>query len=124
MISIDWIDAGDLDDSPSSWFSQEEALKVFKEIPVQTIAVYFGHGKENLFLVRDTENQDVKNPYYNAKSAVLAAVPAAEGGITYGAQGFVLVTGAVAGKIVTIATCTEKVADCTAATVTNTVEIE
>ena len=65
MISIDWIDAGDLDDSPSSWFSQEEAEKVFKEIPVQTIAVYFGHGKENLFLVRDTEKQDIKSPYYD-----------------------------------------------------------
>ena len=47
VVSIDWIDAGDLDDSPSSWFSQEDAEKVFKEIPVQTIAVYFGHGKEN-----------------------------------------------------------------------------
>ena len=57
VVSIDWIDAGDLDDSPSSWFSQEDAEKVFKEIPVQTIAVYFGHGKENLFLVRDTENR-------------------------------------------------------------------
>ena len=45
VVSIDWIDAGDLDDSPSSWFSQEEAEKVFKEIPVQTIAVYFWHGK-------------------------------------------------------------------------------
>ena len=55
VVSIDWIDAGDLDDSPSSWFSEADAEKVFKEIPVQTIAVYFGHGKENLFLVRDTE---------------------------------------------------------------------
>ena len=42
VVSIDWIDAGDLDDSPSSWFSQEDAEKVFKEIPVQTIAVFFG----------------------------------------------------------------------------------
>ena len=65
---------------------------------------------------------DFKNPYYNAESAVVAAVPTATP--AYGAQGFVLVTGAVAGKIVTIATCTEKIADCTAATVTNTVEIE
>ena len=65
VVSINWIDAGDLDDSPSSWFSQEEAEKVFKEIPVQTIAGFFGMGKENLFLVRDTENQDAKNPYYN-----------------------------------------------------------
>ena len=65
VVSIDWIDADDLDDSLSSWFSQEEAEKVFKEIPMQTIAVYFRHGKENLFLVRDTENQDAKNPYYN-----------------------------------------------------------
>ena len=55
VVSIDWIDAGDIEDSSSSWFSQEDAEKVFKEIPVQTIAVYFGHGKENLFLVRDTE---------------------------------------------------------------------
>ena len=38
VVSIDWIDAGDLDDSPSSWFSQEDAEKVFKEIPVETIA--------------------------------------------------------------------------------------
>ena len=57
VVSIDWIDAGDLDDSPSSWFSEADAEKVFKEIPVETIAVYFGHGKENLFLVRDTENR-------------------------------------------------------------------
>jgi hypothetical protein len=56
---------GDLEDSPSSWFSQEEAEKVFKEIPVETIAVFFDMGKENLFLVRDTELQDAKNPYYN-----------------------------------------------------------
>ena len=40
VVSIDWIDAGDLDDS--RWFSQEDAEKVFKEIPVQTIAVFFG----------------------------------------------------------------------------------
>ena len=66
VVSIDWIDAGgDLDDSPSSWFSQEDAEKVFKEIPVQTIAVYFGHGKENLFLVRDIERQDIKSPFFN-----------------------------------------------------------
>ena len=51
VVSIDCIDAGDIEDSSSSWFSQEDAEKVFKEIPVQTIAVYFGHGKENLFLV-------------------------------------------------------------------------
>ena len=57
VVSINWIDAGGLDDSPSSWFSQEDAEKVFKEIPVETIAVYFGHGKENLFLVRDTKNR-------------------------------------------------------------------
>ena len=49
VISIDWIDAGDLDDSPSSWFSEADAEKVFKEIPVETIEVYFGNGKENLF---------------------------------------------------------------------------
>ena len=65
VVSIDWIDAGDLDDSPSSWFSQEDAEKVFKEIPVQTIAVFFGMGKQNLFMVRDVERQDAKNPYYN-----------------------------------------------------------
>ena len=70
VVSIDWIDAGDLDDSPSSWFSQEEAEKVFKEIPVQTIAVYFGHGKENFFLVRDTEKQDIKDPYYNGACVI------------------------------------------------------
>ena len=61
ILKINWIDAGDLDDSPSSWFSQEDAEKVFKEIPVETIAVYFGHGKENLFLVRDTEKQDISS---------------------------------------------------------------
>ena len=31
VVSIDWIDAGDLDDSPSSWFSEADAEKVFKE---------------------------------------------------------------------------------------------
>ena len=55
VLKINWVDAGDLDDSPASWFSEADAEKVFKEIPVETIAVYFGHGKENLFLVRDTE---------------------------------------------------------------------
>ena len=69
VISIDWIDAGDLDDSPSSWFSEADAEKVFKEIPVETIAVYFGHGKENLFLVRDTEKQDIKVPVPLDKNA-------------------------------------------------------
>ena len=65
VVSIDWIDAGDLDDSPSSWFSQEDTEKVFKKISVQTIAVFFGLGKENLFLVRDIERQDIKSPYFN-----------------------------------------------------------
>ena len=63
VVSIDWIDAGDFDDSPSSWFSEADAEKVFKEIPVQTIAVYFGHGKENLFLVRDVERQNIESPF-------------------------------------------------------------
>jgi len=31
VVSIDWIDAGDLDDSPCSWFSEADAEKVFKE---------------------------------------------------------------------------------------------
>ena len=65
VVSIDWIDAWDLDDSPSSWFSEADAEKVFKEIPVQTIAVYFGHGKENLFLVRDVERQNIESPFFN-----------------------------------------------------------
>ena len=39
--------------------------KKYSEIPVQTIAVYFGHGKENLFLVRDIERQDIKSPFSN-----------------------------------------------------------
>ena len=65
VVSIDWIDAGDLDDSPSSWFSEADAEKVFKEIPVETIAIYFGQGKQNLFLVRDVERQDPKNPHFN-----------------------------------------------------------
>jgi len=38
---------------------------VFQEIPVETISFYFGHGKENLFLVRDIESQDRDEPYYN-----------------------------------------------------------
>ena len=70
VVSIDWIYAGDLDDSPSSWFSQEDAEKVFKEIPVQTIAVYFSHGKENVFLVRDTEKQDLSLLYYSCACVI------------------------------------------------------
>ena len=70
ILKINWIDAGDLDDSPSNWFSQEEAEKVFKEIPVETIAVYFGHGKENLFLVRDTEKQDISSLYCSGASII------------------------------------------------------
>ena len=70
VISIDWIDAGDLDDSPSSWFSEADAEKVFKEIPVETIAVYFGHRKENLFLVRDTEKQDINFLYFNGACVI------------------------------------------------------
>ena len=71
ILKINWIDAGDLDDSPSSGFSQEHSEKVFKEIPVETIAVYFGHGKENLFLVRDTEKQDISFHYYNGACVIL-----------------------------------------------------
>ena len=70
VISIDWIDVGDLDDSPSSWFSEADAEKVFTEIPVETIAVYFGHGKENLFLVRDTEKQDISSLYYDGACVI------------------------------------------------------
>ena len=70
ILKINWIDAGDLDDSPSSWFSEADAEKVFKEIPVETIAVYFGHGKENLFLVRDTEKQDISSLYYNGACVI------------------------------------------------------
>ena len=70
VLKINWIDAGDLEDSPSSWFSETDAEKVFKEIPVQTIAVYFGHGKENLFLVRDTEKQDISFLYYNGACVI------------------------------------------------------
>ena len=65
VLSVEWLDAGDFNDPASSWFSQDEGEKVFKEIPVTTIAVYFGHGKENLFLVRDTEKSDPNVPYYN-----------------------------------------------------------
>lgn len=65
VVSIDWIDAGDIEDSSSSWFSEADAEKVFKEIPVQTIAVFYGMGKENLFLVRDIERQYIKSPYFN-----------------------------------------------------------
>ena len=70
VVSIDWIDAGDIEDSSSSWFSEADATKVFKEIPVQTIAVYFGHGKENLFLVRDTEKQDLNSLYCNGACVI------------------------------------------------------
>ena len=70
VVSIDWIDAVDLDDSPSSWFSEADAEKVFKEIPVETIAVYFGHGKENLFLVHDTEKQDLSFLYYSGACVI------------------------------------------------------
>ena len=59
ILKINWIDAGDINDDSSSWFSEDNAENIFKEIPVETIAVYFGHGKENLFLVRDTEKQDI-----------------------------------------------------------------
>ena len=79
VVSIDWIDAGDLDDSPSSWFSEADAEKVFKEVPVQTIAVYFGHGKENLFLVRDIERQDIKSPFFNGACIIpIACIPSVE----------------------------------------------
>ena len=70
VLSVEWLDAGDFNDSASSWFSQDEGEKVFKEIPVTTIAVYFGHGKENLFLVRDTEKSDEKSPYYNGACCI------------------------------------------------------
>ena len=70
VLKINWIGAGNLDDSPASWFSEADAEKVFKEIPVETIAVYFGHGKENLFLVRDTEKQDIKDSYYNGACVI------------------------------------------------------
>ena len=39
---------GDFDDSPSSWFSEADPEKVFKEIPVETIAIYFGHWERKL----------------------------------------------------------------------------
>jgi len=70
VLSVELLDAGDFNDSASSWFSQEEGEKVFKEIPVTTIAVYFGHGKENLFLVRDTEKQDIKVLHYNGTCVI------------------------------------------------------
>ena len=70
VVSIDWFDAGDIEDSASSWFSEADAEKVFKEIPVETIAVYFGHGKENLFLVRDTEKSNEELLYYNGACTI------------------------------------------------------
>ena len=70
ILRINWIDAGDINDDSSSWFSEDTAINIFKEIPVETIAVYFGHGKENLFLVRDTEKQDIKVPYYNGACVI------------------------------------------------------
>jgi hypothetical protein len=62
IVRVNWIDAGDLD-GVAGWFS--DGTKVFQEIPVETISFYFGHGKENLFLVRDIESQDRDEPYYN-----------------------------------------------------------
>ena len=70
VLSVEWLNAGDFNDSASSWFSQDEGEKVFKEIPVTTIAVYFGHGKEDLFLVRDTEKQDLSSLYYNGACVI------------------------------------------------------
>ena len=70
ILKINWIDAGDLDDSPSIWFSEAEAEKAFKEIPVETIAVYFGNGKENIYLVRDTEKQDISFLYYSGACVI------------------------------------------------------
>ena len=59
ILRINWIDADDINDDSSSWFSGDNAENIFKEIPVETIVVCFGHGKENLFLVRNTEKQDI-----------------------------------------------------------------
>ena len=47
ILRINWIDVGDINDDSSSWFSEETTENVFREIPVETIAVYFGHEKEN-----------------------------------------------------------------------------
>ena len=74
VLSIEWLDAGDFNDSASSWFSQDEGEKVFKEIPVTTIAVYFRHGKENLFLVRDTEKSDEKSPFLSLRVVLRRSV--------------------------------------------------
>ena len=70
VLSVEWLDAGDFNDSASSWFSQDEGERVFKEIPVTTVAVFYGLAREYLFLVRDTEKSDEKSPYYNGASCV------------------------------------------------------
>jgi hypothetical protein len=70
ILKINWIDAGDFSDDGSSWFSEADAQKIFKEIPVTTIAVYFSHGKENLFLVRDVEKSDISSLYYNGACVI------------------------------------------------------
>ena len=70
ILKINWIDAGYLEDSPSSWFSEADTEKVFKEIPMETIGVFFGVGKGNLFLVRDTEKQDISSLYYNGACVI------------------------------------------------------
>ena len=49
VVSIAWIDVGDIEDSSSSWFSEVDAEKMFKEIPVETIAVYLGTEKKIYF---------------------------------------------------------------------------
>jgi len=72
---------------------------------------------------------DFKNPYYNADSAVVAAVPAslASGATgTPGIEGWVVVT--AASNTITIATCPEKqasgVTTCATGEVSNDVEVE
>ncbi len=55
IVRVNWIDAGDLD-GVAGWFS--DGTKEFQEIPIETFSFFFGHGNENLFLVRDIEFQD------------------------------------------------------------------
>ena len=72
---------------------------------------------------------DFKNPYYNADSAIVAALPSAlesDDTVKPGMEGWVVVT--FVSDVITITTCPEKqatgVTTCATGAVTNTVEVE
>ena len=49
VVSIDWIDAGDLDDSPSSWFSEAEQKKCSKRYLSKQLRSILGTEKKICF---------------------------------------------------------------------------